>query len=140
MQVNSSKESTMVFVTHSWKAWAAGLVASLAIFGVLYFTVISPDQNTANQAVKTGMKQTQQAITQAEQDVSDSSGTGGSSKHASKQVAAAKHEAAAANKQVTKVANQAKSHLNEAAKLASCVTAAGTDTGKIEACQAKYTG
>jgi hypothetical protein len=125
----------MVLVTHSWKAWAAGLVASLAIFAVIYLTVIQPDQNTANQTVKAGLLQTQHAIMQAQDDLSNSTGSaqaGAVSGHAKKQVAQAKKQIAAAT-------GQANAHLDQATKLASCVTAAGTDTAKIQACQVKYT-
>ena len=52
----------MVVVTGNWRIALAGLAASLLIFGVLFFAVIQPSQNTANQAVKTGLQQTQQAI------------------------------------------------------------------------------
>ena len=56
----------MVLVTGNWKIWLAGMAASLIIFGVIFFAVIQPDQNTANQAVKSGLQQTQQALNQAQ--------------------------------------------------------------------------
>lgn len=99
----------MVLVTNSWKVWLAGLAASLIIFAVIFFAVIQPSQNNANQIVKTTLKQTQQALGQAQQ-AAQQSGAG-----------------AAAGAQLTK-----------AQKLAQCLSAAGTDTSKIAACQAKY--
>jgi hypothetical protein len=56
----------MVLVTGNWRIALAGLAASLLIFAVLFFTVIKPSENTANQAVKTGLQQTQQALNQAQ--------------------------------------------------------------------------
>ena len=41
----------MVLVTGNWRIAMAGLAASLLIFGVLFFAVIQPSQNTANQAI-----------------------------------------------------------------------------------------
>jgi hypothetical protein len=54
--------------------WLAGLAVSLGIFAVLYFTVIRPDTNTANQAIKTGLQQSQQELDQAQKQVSSASG------------------------------------------------------------------
>jgi hypothetical protein len=127
----------MVLVTTSWQRWAAGLAVSLVIFLVLYLTVIQPSTNTANQAVKTGEAQTQQAIKQAQQQINDASDqASAASGHTSKQAAAV---GAKANKQITAAGAQANQQLNEAGKLAACVSAAGTDTGKLQACQVKYT-
>jgi hypothetical protein len=104
----------MVLITNSWRMWMVGVAVSLAIFGVLYLTVIKPSSDTANQAVKTGLQQSQQAINQAQKQLSTASGQAGT------------------------VASQAQQQLGSAAKLASCMTAAGTDTGAIEACQTKF--
>ncbi len=108
----------MVFVTTSKRLWLVGMAVSLIIFGVVYLTVIRPDQNTANhlakqseQVIGAGLKQSQQAINQAQQQVSS---TGG---------------AAGANASQT---------LSKAAKLTACISAAGTDTSKLQACQAQY--
>ena len=46
----------MVLVTGNWRIWLAGMAASLAIFAVVFFTVIQPSTNTANQALKTGLQ------------------------------------------------------------------------------------
>lgn len=59
----------MVLVTGNWRIALAGLAASLLIFGVLFFTVIQPSQNTANQAVKAGLQQTQNGLSQAQKQV-----------------------------------------------------------------------
>jgi uncharacterized membrane-anchored protein YhcB (DUF1043 family) len=64
----------MVLVTGNWRIALAGLVASLVIFGVLFFTVIQPSENTANQAVKTGLQQTQQVLNQAQKQSSSAAG------------------------------------------------------------------
>jgi hypothetical protein len=103
----------MIFITTSWRMWLVGLAASLAIFGVVYFTVIRPDNNTANQAIKSGLQQSQQAINQAQQQLSN---TGGQTRAKAK----ARHE------------------LNKASKLRACVAAAGTDATKLQACQTQF--
>lgn len=104
----------MVLVTGSKRLWALSLAVSLIIFGVLYFTVIKPDNNTANQLVKSGLKQSQQAINQAQQQVSKAaSQSGGASQ-------------------------QTKKTLDKASKLTSCLASAGTDTSKIAACQSQF--
>jgi hypothetical protein len=112
----------MVLVTGNWKMWLVGLSASLVIFAVVYFTVIQPDQNTANQAIKTGLQQSQQAINQAQKQFSNASG----------QVGSSSGQAAGATAQTNQT-------LSKAQKLTACLSAAGTDTGKIQACQAKFT-
>jgi type II secretory pathway component PulM len=101
----------MVLVTGNWRTAMIGLFASLVIFAVVYFTVIQPSTNTANQAIKTSEKQAQQALNQAQ-----------------KQTTAATGQASSAASQAT----------NNATKLASCVVSAGTDQTKIQACDAKY--
>ncbi len=129
----------MVIIHTSWQRWAAGLAVSLVIFLVLYLTVIQPSTNTANQAVKAGMQQTQQAIKQAQQQVNSAgvaSPANAASTHVTKQVAAA---TATAKKQLAATDATANKQLNAAGKLATCVAAAGTDTGKLQACQVKYT-
>jgi flagellar biosynthesis/type III secretory pathway M-ring protein FliF/YscJ len=105
----------MVLVTNNWRLWAVGMLTSLIIFAVVYFAVIQPSTNTANQALKAGMQQTQQVINQAKKQINSSG-------------------ASAA------VANQASQQLNKASKLTSCVTAAGTDPSKLANCQSQYGG
>ncbi len=115
----------MVLVTGNWKLYLVGLAASLAIFAVLFFTVIQPDNNTANQAVKTGLQQSQQALNQASKQLNS---TG---------AAASSSAAGGAGSAVTK---QAKQQLSRASKLTSCVASAGTDPSKLAACQSKFAG
>jgi hypothetical protein len=105
----------MVLVSNSWRVWLAGTAASLVIFAVVYFAVIAPSMNTANQAIKSGVQQSQQVIKQAQQQLSSAGGQGG----------------AAATGTVQKA-------LGKAAKLTACVEAAGTDPTKMQACQVKY--
>ncbi len=108
----------MVLVTGNWRLWLAGMAASLAIFGVLYFTVIKPNSDTANQALKSGLQQSQQVISQAK-----------------KQINAA---GAQSNGQAAAAVSTANTQLSKAAKLTACVQAAGTDAGKIQSCQVKF--
>jgi hypothetical protein len=91
------------------------MVTSLAIFLVVYFAVIQPSTNTANQALKAGMQQTQQVINQAKKQLNSSGATGA-------------------------VASQANQQLDKASKLTSCVAAAGTDPSKLANCQSQYGG
>ena len=110
----------MVLVTGSWKLWAAGMAVSLAIFAIVFFAVIQPSQNTANQALKTGLQQSQQAINQAQKQLSSAAGATGATGAASA------------------VAGAAQQQLSNALKLTTCVATAGTDAAKIQACQVQY--
>jgi flagellar biosynthesis/type III secretory pathway M-ring protein FliF/YscJ len=56
----------MVLVTGNWRLWAIGMATSLIIFLIVLFAVILPAQNTANNALKQGLQQSQQAIKQSE--------------------------------------------------------------------------
>ena len=123
----------MVLVTGNWRIALAGLAASLLIFGVLFFTVIQPDQNTANQAIKTGLQQSQQALGQAQKQLSSATTQAGS---ASSQSGAASSQV----QQVSKATGEAQQQLSKAAKLANCLSLAGTDVSKIQACQANFGG
>jgi hypothetical protein len=93
--------------------WFVSAGVSLIIFLIVYFTVIGPDNNAAQQALRSGLQQSQQVINQAQKQLKSSG--------LSKSVGA-----------------QAQTQLSKAAKLTSCVQAAGTDTGAIAACQSKY--
>lgn len=115
----------MVLITGNWRVALAGLAASLLIFAVLFFTVIQPSENTANQAVKAGLQQSQQALTDAQKQLSNaSSQTPGTSSQVQKQISSA--------------TGQAQQQLSKAAKLANCLSQAGLDTSKVSACQAQY--
>ena len=52
----------MLFVTRNPIVAFASLAVSLIIFGVVYFTVIKPSSDTANNAVKQSLNQADQAI------------------------------------------------------------------------------
>jgi hypothetical protein len=113
----------MVIVSSNRRYWWVGMAVSLLVFAVLYFTVIRPDNNTANQVVRSGLQQTQQAIKQAQQ-----------------QSSAAQQQSSVASGQASNATSQAQKVLNKASKLAACVTTAGTSVSKLSACQAKYGG
>jgi uncharacterized membrane-anchored protein YhcB (DUF1043 family) len=121
----------MVYVTGNWRVALAGLAASLLIFGVLFFTVIQPSQHTANQAIKTGLQQSQQALNQAQKQLSSATTPASPSTPSSP-------SASAVQSQVSKATSQAQQKLNQADKLASCLSQAGIDTSKIQACQANF--
>jgi hypothetical protein len=75
------------------------LGVSIAIFLVIYFAVIKPNQNTANNALTQGTQQLKQAVNQA----AKSGGVPAS-----------------------------------ATNLVNCIAAAGSDTGALQACAAKF--
>jgi hypothetical protein len=52
-------------VVSSGRWWIASAAVSLIIFLIVYFTIIKPDQNTANQALRAGEQQVQQAVNSA---------------------------------------------------------------------------
>jgi len=58
----------MVVVSSSWKMWLVGLAVSVGIFLLIYFTVIKPTTDTANDALKTSLQQSQEQLNQAKQD------------------------------------------------------------------------
>jgi F0F1-type ATP synthase membrane subunit b/b' len=118
----------MVLVTGNWRAWAIGMAASLVIFAVVFFTVIKPSSDTANQAIKTGLQQSQQAINQGQQALHQ----------AQKQLTTAGGQSAKVSGQAGQVSSQAQQELGKAAKLTSCLSSAGTDVGKIQVCQATF--
>jgi preprotein translocase subunit YajC len=93
--------------------YLVGLAASLVLFAIVYFAVIRPDQNTANQALKTGLQQSQQVINQAQKALTNSG-------------------------ESSAVTGQAQQALGNAAKLTACVASAGTDAGALQTCQVKY--
>jgi F0F1-type ATP synthase membrane subunit b/b' len=89
-----------------WKYWLAGLAVSVGIFAVLYFTVIKPTTDTANDAIRTSLDQAQQQLDQAQKQAPN---------------------------------GRAKHQLSQAEKLTACLQDAGTDVGKVQECQSKYT-
>ena len=121
----------MVLVTGNWRIAMAGLAASLLIFGVLFFTVIQPSQNTANQAIKSGLQQSQQALNQAQKQLSSA---GSQATPATPATPATSQ----VQQQISKATGQAQQQLSKAAKLANCLSQAGIDASKIQACQANF--
>jgi F0F1-type ATP synthase membrane subunit b/b' len=113
----------MVIATNNWRIWLAGMAVSLVIFAVVFFTVIQPSANTANQAIKTGLQQSGQLIKQSEN-----------------QLSSAAAQTSAASGQPATVSKQAQQQLSNASKLTACVATAGTDPSKLQACQVKYAG
>lgn len=91
----------MVIISRNPAHRLIALGVSLAIVLIVYFAVIKPNNDTANNAVKQGEQQLQQAVNNAN-----------------------KQSGGAVPTSVT--------------NLTSCIAAAGTDTGKIQACQAKF--
>jgi flagellar biosynthesis/type III secretory pathway M-ring protein FliF/YscJ len=89
-----------MLVVSSGRWWLASAAVSLIIFLIVYFTVIKPDNNAANNALRSGEQQVQQAVNSAK-------------------ASGARIPAGVSN-------------------LTSCIAAAGTDTGKIAACQSKF--
>jgi membrane-bound ClpP family serine protease len=104
----------MVLITGNTRIWLVGTVISLIIFGVLYFTVIKPDNNTANQALRTGLQQSQQVLNQAQKQINSAAQSSGVNSAAAQQV------------------------VNKASQLSSCIAAAGTDVSQAQACAAKF--
>lgn len=104
----------MVLVTTNRRMWLVGTLASLAIFAVIYFTVIRPTTDTANQAVKSGLQQSQQVINQAQKQLGSAAAAAGAS------------------------SSQAQQALGSAQKLTACVASAGTNVSAIETCHAKF--
>ena len=111
----------------NWRTALIGGVISLVIFGVMYFTVIKPDNNTANQAIRQGLAQSKAALTQAQSQI-----------NAANQAAGAGSAAAAA--QTKAVTAAASKQISNAQKLATCVQSAGTNISAVTACQSKYQG
>jgi flagellar biosynthesis/type III secretory pathway M-ring protein FliF/YscJ len=106
----------MFVITRSPRLWLISSAVSLILFLIVYFTVIRPDNNAANQALKSGLQQSQQVINQAQKQLKTSGASGSA------------------------VGSQAQQTLSKAAKLTACVQAAGTDTTKLASCQSKYGG
>jgi hypothetical protein len=113
----------MVLITGNRRMWFAYAALSLVLFLIVYFAVIRPDQNTANQALKSGLQQSQQVINQAKQ-----------------QLSTAGAQTSGASGQATKAVANGQAVLDKAQKLTACVASAATDATKLQACQSKYGG
>jgi hypothetical protein len=107
----------MVLITNNWRIWLAGMAASLLIFGVVFFAVIKPSTDTANQAVKSGAQQTQQVLNQAAKDL--------------------RSGVASAPAPTTSAAGNLK--VRSAGALEQCLAGAGTNATAIQACDTNYT-
>jgi len=112
------------------------MAVSLAIFALLYLTVIKPSSDTANQAVKAGLQQSQQALNQAQKQLSTAGGQVGQPSAASGQAGTA--AGGQVSTRAGQAVGQAQQQLGQAARLTACVTAAGTDAGQIQACETKF--
>lgn len=55
----------MIIVSGGWKIWLVGLAVSLGIFAVVYFTVIKPTTDTANEAIRNSFQQTEKQLGEA---------------------------------------------------------------------------
>jgi F0F1-type ATP synthase membrane subunit b/b' len=53
------------------KYWLAGLLVSVGIFAVIYFTVIKPTTDTANDVLRTSLQQSQQQLNEAKKSAPD---------------------------------------------------------------------
>lgn len=113
----------MVYYTNNWRIYLMGLAASLIIFGVVFFTVIKPSSDTANQAAKTGIQQTQHAAAEAERQLDQAAQQAG---------------AAGSQPQGRAISSQAQGEVSNASKLTTCVSNAGTDVAKIQSCQVRF--
>jgi hypothetical protein len=94
--------------------WYVGTLVSLAIFALVYFTVIRPSTETANQAIKTGLQQSQQVINQTQKQLGSAAAAAGAT------------------------SSQAQKALGNAQKLTACVAAAGTNVSAIGSCHTKF--
>jgi hypothetical protein len=91
----------LFIIARSPTARLISLAISLTVAAIIYFAVIKPNTDSANNAVRVGEQQVQQAVNNANR------ATGG-----------------AVPKSVQ--------------NLTACIASAGTDTGKLSACQAKF--
>jgi len=58
----------LIVVSSSWKLWLAGLAVSVGIFAVLYFTVIKPTTDNANEALTTSLEHANQQLQNAKKE------------------------------------------------------------------------
>jgi peptidoglycan hydrolase CwlO-like protein len=104
----------MILVSNSWRMYLVGLAVSLAIFGIVYFTVIKPSSDTANQAAKTGLQQSSQALNQVQKQVGQATSQAGGT------------------------SGQAQQTISKVQKLTTCLASAGTDLTKVQACRSQF--
>ncbi len=109
----------MIVFTNSWKIWLAGLAVSLGIFAVIYFTVIEPSNDRADEAleqsdelIEQGFQQSEEALEQSQQQL-DESGAGSAGEAADQQI-------------------------EQAQQLSQCLAEAGADVAAVQECQAEF--
>ncbi len=61
----------MIVYSGGWKYWLAGLAVSVGIFAVVYFTVIKPTTDTANDVLRRSLHQSQQQLNAAKKKAPD---------------------------------------------------------------------
>ena len=101
----------MVLVTGNWRIWLAGMAASLVIFAVVFFAVISPIRTPPIRR---------------------------SSRVCSRRSRRSTRPRSRSGASAVRRAAEAQQTLNNAQKLTACVSAAGTDVAKVQACQVKF--
>jgi flagellar biosynthesis/type III secretory pathway M-ring protein FliF/YscJ len=107
----------VVLVTRNPIWWLAGTAVSLILAAVIYFAVVKPNTDSANKTVKQSEQQAQQLINSATKQVQQATKSSGASSSASSAV---------------------KNATDKAQKLAACISKAGTDVSKIQACNAQF--
>ena len=104
----------MVFFYRSPQAIVISALCSIAIAAFIYFVIVKPETDNANNQVNHALKQAQPGIDAA-----------------NKQLQQAQPGIDEANKKL----KQAQPQINHAQKIANCVANAGGDVTKIQACQ-----
>jgi zona occludens toxin (predicted ATPase) len=100
------------------------ILVPLIIFAVMYFTVIKPSSDTANDAVRSLTQAVTQQFQQAKTDT----------------VAATKAATDASSPAAQKAAAAGQKSIDAVSKLTDCVAKAGTDTSALAECQAMVGG
>ena len=105
-------------------------------------SAVRPCRYSSSRSRPTSLQQSQQALNQASKQLSSATGqaagSNGQANSAAGQANSAAGQASAASIQAGAVGANAQQTVNKASKLAGCMAAAGTDTGKLQACTAKY--
>jgi hypothetical protein len=105
----------MVFFYRSPQAIIISALCSIAIAAFIYFVIVKPETDNANDQVNHALKQAQPGIDAANKQLQQATPTPGIDE---------------ANKKL----KQAQPGINEAQKKLKCIQAAGTDVNKIAAC------
>ena len=114
----------MIIFTNSWKIWLAALAVSLGIFAVIYFTVIEPSNDRADEAleqsddlIRQSFDQSDEALEQSQQQLEESGQAGGGGGGGGE----------AANQQIER-----------AQQLTQCIAEAGADAEALQQCQLEF--